>query len=564
MSKYVPLSNSEAGSPTRLPRRGVLALAMGAGASLVTACSGGDHGTEGGSRSGSAANGADRLRSETTSLAPTSYVKTYRVNPTGAAGAYKTIGEALAALVADKASTLEVGANSVYPQSNIWDWRCVEVAPGRYREKLAVIPPHTALVGKGAKPEDVYIYWDERDNTLDSSGRSLYVANLHLDQTNMDADVHSMHDSGSAGDIGLGEKQRRTVVLEKVRISTLESATLAKGTNDMVPTSSVTMVFHECVFDGPGQPQAISLVTNHGPGTEPSVYLFLGCKVISNHAQHLSADLRQVEYVSAAPVGVTDSGKSRDDVFLWMDGSWDVGREHGVQGLIVATFWADDGKGAVKNSRPATSFHLVNTGEVDGVKTFLGTKTKPPIATVPDGLSLPRAGVSEGEKRFFGRKPSTRESLVDSGLASGGTMNVQAGETFWVRVPLSGASLTLRGTEVSAGTGPGFSAGVFFDAAGAPSSEVTLSPGVAAAGKNRAAGSVVWVYPGQSPDVWVGVTFTGSGVVNAVKAADGAAWRSTGTAGAGPDPHAARQPVAAGQSVPAVAVVSQLPVGMRA
>lgn len=545
-----------------LPRRGVLTLVFGAGASLITACSGGDDGGAGGRTSGRALNGADRLRAETKTLAPASYVKTYRVDPSGADGAFKTVTEAITAVLKDKSQALGVGGNTVYPQSNIWDWRCIEIAPGRYKESLGSVPPHTAFIGKGAKAEDVYIYWDGRANTLDTSGRSVYVANLHLDQTNMDADVHSMHDGGSAGDVGLQEKQRRTVVLENVRISTLEAATLAKGTNDMVPNSSVTMVFHRCTFDGPGQPQAISLVTNHGPGTVASSFIFIGCKVISNHAQHLSAELRQVQYEEAAPIGVVDSGKSRGDVFVWMDGTWDVRKDHGVQGLIVSVFWPDTGAGAVKNSHATTSFHLVNPGALAGVPTILNKKAKPSDAVIPDTVALPKHAVSAGERAFFGSQPTVAGQVMGTGLKPAGTLAVAKGDTYWIRVPLDGKALALSEARLAGSGLPGHSAFVYLDQGGKPELNAQVTAGAAAANLTVTTFAGAWIYPGQTQYAWVGLTFAASGEVAAVNAETGTAYRSAGVDPGVPVRDATKiQLVAAGQPVPAVELFNKRPGG---
>ena len=500
--------------------------------------------------------GPNRLRAEAKTMEPRSYVKTYDVNPSGAGGAFKTIREAMEAVTKDKNARLGTASGVIV--SNPWDWRRIRVAPGTYREVIGGVPPHTALIGTGSKPEDVYIVSDG-DNTVSTTGRTCYTRNVHLDNSNLDPDVHAHRDGGSSGNIGYGDLQRRTVVFENVKFSSPERASLGKGSNDLMPRTGTTLVFHGCTFDTPGQPQSVNLVSNgyNKPGN--SLIALVGCTFITNHSQHPSKDYKQLSEVDAAPLGVPDFGHGRRDRLLFMDGKWNVGKTHGVQALIVMPLV---GEADIKNKadiKPGTEYYIVNPGSQPGMKTTLTENgARQPSSQIPKDLALPAGCMSADEATFFGVKPPREASAFGAGTKSG-KLAVAKGDIYWVAIPLRKTALATKQARLAGAKIPGASVSLYLDEDGAPNPKGLLTQGTSKDGQGDIAYNLAWAYPGQGGHIWVAIGFNSDGEVDAIAAGGSKALKGNGFApNAVPDATRAKQ-VSASELVPAIELMNQLP-----
>lgn len=538
-------------------RRTALATPWALAAGLLDACDGKP--SKGGA-STQALTGVALLRDQAARMEPKSYVKTYRVDASGGAGTYKTFADAYAAIAKDRGDRI---GSSVPSQSNPWDWRRINVAPGKYHESIKGVPSHTAIIGTGAHPEDVHVWWDGGDNTFESTGRSTYVRNLHLEHTDLNPDVHPMRDNGPAGDVDLQTRQRRTVVFDTVRFSSARQASLGKCTNDMAPRGGVSLTFRNCVFNGPGQPQSINLITSQGDAPSPSTIAFIGCTVISNHEQHPSLEWKQTSEVPAAPFGAPDFSGGRGDRVVWLDGHWDVGRTGTVQGLMVFPFVSAPKESGKPAPKPSTQYIIDNPGSVQGIKTILTEKALPATSAVPKDLALPEGCISVEERRFFGAPASDGTTLWAGVAERGATVDVQPGKTYWVALPVSDASLCA--VAVSAGdasTEGVMAATVALEDAGKPmvDGNARTYGGASPAGANSTAVTSRWFYPGQGR-VWVGVTFSAAAKVPAMKAGRGAAFTGAGQAGQAPVPDAL-SPVGEGTLIPRFGLVSKRPSAM--
>lgn len=538
-------------------RRTALAAPWALAAGALAACDGPDPKS---SASTTALKGAELLREQAKHLEPTAYVKTYRVDAAGPQGAYKTFAEVYAAVAKDRAARIGTGIPS---QSNPWDWRRIEVAPGTYHESIKGVPPHTAIVGMGKRPEDVRVWWDGGDNTFESTGRSTYVRNIHLEHTDLNPDVHPMRDNGPSGDVDLQTRQRRTVVFETVRFTSARRASLGKCTNDMAPRGGVSLTFRDCIFDGPGQPQSINLITSQGDAPGRSTISFIGCTVISNHEQHPSLEWKQLSEVPAAPFGAPDFSGGRGDRVVWVDGRWDVGRTHSVQGLMVFPFVSAPAQPGKPTPKPSTQYIIVNPGSVTGMKTVLTEKALPATSAVPADINLPGGCLSAEEKQFYGSDAARHQTLSAAGTASNESLDVEAGQVYWVAMPTTDAALCVTGVSVGSVDAPGaMAASVALEQDGKPMADgnARTSGTAGAPGSGSVPVTLRWFYPGQGR-VWVGVVFASAAKVPAMKATQGAAFTGTSQAGQVPVTESLTA-VAAGKLVPRLAVESHWPSSM--
>ena len=551
-------------TPHQLPRRGVLALALSTVGSLsLAACSDDPKPSDGDGTL--PANPVARLRAQAAKLEP-SYRTVYRVDPSGKAGAsagsgasatYRTIAEACAAVSKDQQKLLAV-ESQVEAQSNPWAWRKIEVVAGQYDE-LVVLPPHTALVGLGQKPDDVRIFSAKPDNVLSSTGRSMYVRNLMLEHTSDDQESHPHRDAGGSGDIGLGEQQRRTIIFEQVHFKSAKSAGPGKCTNDMAPSPGTTIVFNRCTFDGPGQPQSVNMVTNRGKAGERSDFFFIGSHVISNFEQHPVASRGQLGVQAAAPIGVPDFGAKRGDRFVWMDGRFTVGTVGGVQAMIVMPYVG--GRAHTSNDQPkqTTQFFIANPGSSKSGKTLLFEGGARQAKSFSSDLALPEAGTSTLEWEFFGQQPSAQPATVYAHTATGQKMQLKAGECYWVKVPLGQRAVSVTSVALDGANAQTMSAGCALEEHGKPTTNANGLVSTPMSGPSGHKSSQLpvprrWFYPGQGA-VWVAVCASVDTEVDAFPAAANQAHRGRASQ---PQP-SGMSPVAAGTLVPRVGVVSQLP-----
>lgn len=549
----------------RVTRRLALTWAGAAGASLLAACSDGGPQRRASSSASSKAGddsqlpGPERIKKQTEHLEPTTYVKTYDVNPAGGQGSYKTIQEAYAAVLKDKAEALGI-AGMVLAQSNPWDWRLIRVAPGVYKGGAAGIPPHTALVGQGEKPEDVRITFGGNDDTLATTGRSAYIRNLQVEYEGRNPDVHPFRDEGASGDVGLGNCQERTVTLQSVRMKSVVGGSGGQTAADIMTGPGVSLSFIDCVFDAEGQAQAVNLVTDAGPGTRTAQFAFVGCTVRANFSQHPDP-ARGQSVVTAYVTGFPDFGEGRGDTVLWMDGSWQVGSAAGVGSLLTFPLVKDPSNPDLKAARAGTTYIVVNPGSFPGAPLLVADRTKPSTAAVPTTFDLPMGCLSAKEKTFFGSQPSRTPSRLSPRNAGSGNVAVKAGEVHWVGVDLGSAALRVIGADL--GGTPADAVGsvqVRLDHDGRPHKDLnamTASTSRAAGGDSTVPLQPRWFYPGQGI-VWVAIAYARDAKVPAMRAAKGQAFISTGYSPGKdlPDPTAARA-VPEGALVPRPILINQ-------
>lgn len=506
--------------------------------------------------------GEQRIRAQRKMLEPTSYVRTYDVDPAGGAGKYTSLKEAYAAVIKDKAQALGA-ATLTLAQSNPWDWRLVRVAPGTYHEKASGLPPHTALVGQGARPEDVHITFGGNDDTLATTGRSAYVRNVHLEYTGTNPDIHPFRDEGPSGDIGLDGKQIRTVTLDTVRLTARVGGGIGQGATDILPGPGLTLTFVDCSFITRGQPQAINLVTNAHPiaGTA-STFTFIGSDVEANFEQHPDPSRHQ-SMMEAYVVGVPDFGEGRNDRFFWMDGKWSVGspaKEGRIGSLLAFPLVQDPSDPKRGKPRASTEYILINPGAQAGAELLVTDKTKPVLHEIPGDFNLPAGGTSEAERKFFGSRPSREKTVITPAEPEKGRIKVARGDIYWVQIDLGSRAAYAVQVALGSEAGTKSSVQLNLDKNGRPESAPGGSTAPAAVGAQGTADMQGrWFYPGQGP-VWVGMAFTEDAEVPAMTLEKTSAYHSRGmvTTGLIPTPDAGA-PLRAGTQVPRPSLVSRWP-----
>ena len=509
-----------------LPRRKLLGFTMGSAVGwLASGCS--PSKPQEGRSSAQVVDTVSRLRSQVTQLEP-AYQRTYRVSADGNGGAFRAIKDACAAILKDMQEDLDV-RGQVQAQSNPWLYRKIEVLPGDYDE-LVVIPPHTALVGMGRQPEDVRIHTGTHDNVFATTGRSTYVRNVHFEHTTPDQEAHPHRDAGSSGDAGLKDAQRRTIIFDSVRFTSPRKGGPGQCTNDMAPSSGTTIVFTKCIFDGPGQPQSVNLVTNRGEMGARSDYFFLQNRVISNFESHPDAARGQLGPLPAAPVGVPDFGAKRADRFVWIDGSFNVGVVGGVQAMIVMPYVGEQAHTRSRAPKQTTQYYIENAGSSQAGATLKFEGGTHRQGSFDPTLTLPSRGSSDLERAFYGPRPSDKRRLV-SGVAAKPPLRVKKGDTYWVRIDPKGEAVSAVAISITGISSSQAIGACALDEGGRPTSD---GNGIVTGNLERSEASAErmevprrWFYPGQGP-VWVGVSFAEDASVEASAADEGQAMHGTG------------------------------------
>lgn len=500
---------------------------------------------------------SQQVLKDSKNLEPSTYAKTFVVDSAGAGTrSYRTIKDAFTAVAAAKAAAL--GMSSFVPAQSVpWVWHKVEIKPGDYNEAL-VVPPHTAVVGMGAHPDDVRIHWGGGDNVVETSGRSMYMKNVLLEHTSDDPSAHPMREAGPAGDAGLKRAQRRTACFESVHFKSAPTAPLGKCTNDMVPFG-ISIAFVDCVFDGPGQPQSINLVTDATNEMSGAIDVsFVGCKVISNHAQHPDKQIN-AQPGPAAPFGGPDAGNGRPDKVLWMNGSWDITKVYGVQGLLVLPLASIDDK--LPHPAAGTRYYLVNEGSVPGVTTVKAAPQAHIEHSVPQGYRLPVGTFGPGEKKFFGEKPPKSAEHIVVGPQSTQTMQVKAGDIYWLPFEPGTRTLSIDTVHIDKVSAGSIAASVALEENGAPIEDGNgrTDGGAGKPGTGETTLSRRWFFPGQG-SMWVGVAFTADAEVSACAAGSRGALKGSGYTAGSLIPGSTSK-IAPQTLVPAVSLVSGLPQG---
>lgn len=493
--------------------------------------------------------GAQRLREQAKFLEPRAYVKTYRVDASGRNGAFKSLQECYAAVAADKQKHLAVGAQS--PQSNPWDWRKIEVAAGTYKEGISGTPPHVAVVGMGAKPEDTHFITMGDVDTIGTTGRSTYVANMLLEQADANPDSHPLREQGQSGDVGLGPMQRRTIVFERVKFLAGGGGAWGKTAADIMPGPGTTLVFHGCTFDAPGQQQQVNCVTNSHETDARSDYFFLDCTVAGNQKRAGNSDSTM-----SFPVGAPDFSAGHKDTFVWMDGHWNMGTAVRVDALLAFPNTLDPTNGKVTNKTPTTQYVVINPGQVAGAKPTSADSGVVVSDQVPNGLSLPLGTVSAQEAEFFGARPGAEEQTLEPSQAAAGEVQVKAGEVYWVAVDLGAKAACARGVVLGEDSSGLSGAAITLARDGKPDpngNALTAGKGVS---KGRVTVPTHWYYPGQAP-FWIGISISADASVPAMKAGTGGAFR--GQAGADLASVGTLTAIAPGTLVPRPSVISAWP-----
>lgn len=498
--------------------------------------------------------GAADLRAQAKNVRPTDFVKTYEVDSSGKSGAYKTLTEACKAVLEDQKKQLGT-AVMVQAQSNPWQRRQIRVAPGTYKEENIPLPNFVAVVGTGERPEDVHVVSAGASNVLATTARSAYVSNVHLEHTSADPEWHPLRDGGTSGDVGMGPLQRRTVIFDKVKFTSARAGLAGKCATDIVLAPGSALVFVNCTFNTPGQPQAVNCPMNLGTNGDASAQaVFIDCHTVSNYEQHYDPTVPHGGVGPAAPIGAPDFGAKRGDEFVWLGGTWDVAKTRGVQGLLVIPFV---GKGADKSSN--AKYFIESAGAENGVRTILADKAKHVSHGVKGASPLPVQGMSRREQAFFGSKPPTAAKVMKADRLTG-QLEVKQGDIYWIAIDLKGQALAAKAVGLDGFAGE-IAASIALDKAGRPESDpngATSSP-AAKTQQDSVAVPVRWFYPGQGR-VWVAVAFTRDVTVPAITARKASAYRDNGyTSGpikALPD---AAKPLPAGTLVPAVTVMNQLP-----
>ena len=531
------------------------------GAGFLAACSGGDEKPKPSNTTDDLSKlkslpGPQRMREQAQHLEPTEYVKTYQVDPSGKGGAFKTIKDCYAAIAKDKSERLGVGAAS--PQSNPWDWRRVQIAPGTYTESLSGTPPHVALIGMGKTPEETRFVTDTDVDTIGTTGRSTYLRNLYLEQKSNNPDSHPLREQGQSGDAGLGPWQRRTLVFEDVKFVAGGNGPWGKTAADIMPGPGTFLVFNRCTFDAPGQQQTVNVVTSSHPTPAASNYAFIGCTVGGNQKRAGNSDSTM-----SYPFGAPDFSSGFKDTFLWMDGKWALGSAVRVDALLAFPNTLDSTNGKVTKKNPSTTYVVINPGTSPGAKATAPDGVKPPTDQVPSSFQLPLRCLSDQERAFFGSKPGTGLTTITPTNPQSGTMTLKKGQVYWVAMDMQGQAICSQGVRFDSDVSGSYS--VALTLSKQDEARPDMNGNLMVAGKSSDAQASLdrhWYYPGQGK-LWVAIAAPEDITVPAMKAKAGEAFSASGFDGSQiPDAKSATV-VAAGTLVPRPSVLSALPDTMK-
>lgn len=454
-------------------------------------------------------------------FAPTEFAHTYEV---GAGKPYATITAAIAASVADHNTWVGTSSQAGI-QTSPHRWRRVIVHPGTYSEGALAPLGHTAIIGASGDRGDVVVTWDGASNVLVVTGRTLYVANLTLEHTDPDPEWHPIRNAGPAGDVGMQAWQHRTTVFDNVRFSADFEGAAGKSAVDTTPGAACTIVYRDCWFDTPGQPQAINM-SIATPSLNPAIgqTWFINCKVTANYGWTEDPTLPNWGYTdgthttpaSPAPVGLPDKGNQqaggvgRVDEVYWTGGEWDIG-DHitPIQGLIVAPngHAGDNALYVIDPSLPEG---------IEGGPSVKITNAANLTRTLPDLDAIPITdGVSEDEWAFFGPDEAGPVTMAASDVPTT-TVTVPAGRVFWLPVELPAQMIRAGGIRIE--TAPGASGNAVVAHALASYGNPDAIEADASGRRSSATAAVTpgqqaitltarWYYPGYGR-IWIGVVFT--------------------------------------------------------
>lgn len=488
---------------------------------------------------------------------PRSYMMTLDVRADGT-GDYTTISAATEAVQSHRRTLDGNGGRTGW--ATPYQWALIRVWPGEYQEYRITRSSMVHVVGMGERPEDVHVWSADSEATdrTDPAGmrsstgggniaqlhaQSQILENMHLDHQHWDPGWHAVWCSAGSGTVGLKDYAFDTSILRRCRLTSVSDGLAGKCAAD-ITIGSHTLIFDECWFDAPGQPQAVNGIIGYADPFHgmPSRIVYNHCSVTAAYEWHEDPTLpnngRQFANglpAPASPMGMPDSGRSLGDEAWWIDGgSWDLGpHETGFRAAITI---AKYGNGAAKHhidpsvpSPPPESPSLperengpvavVATGNgldwqevgMEPITSAGGVVDRVVPEVVPLGLS---SGVCANARAFYGADPAVVPAPPI--LASPGTgmaATVPAG-TYLMRVPAAEVAVMVGAVDVDlAGSGT-MRLGTAYQepAEGTPTPYRTASGQVWTSGATAIASGhspVIrrWLMPGHG-HLWLGITLT--------------------------------------------------------
>lgn len=487
--------------------------------------------------------GPDTIEGQIAAARPTKFTHIWDIAADGSKD-YTTITAAAAA--AEAVTAAENGGRMrtwVSPHRR----HLFRVWPGEYREPNVQFPSHFALIGMGSVPEDVRI-WDDRghdwvndpnpptgkygENIINSSGRSMWVENLWMDHQHSDPKWHAIRIVGAAGDIGRNHYTPMTAMFRSVRMTSAATGLAGKCAVDAT-ISQYEVVFDQCWFDTPGQPQAVNFLLGYESHI-PSAVIFHGCKVtagydfIDDPLLPNNGRFADGTIPGAIPIGVHGAQGGAGAAY-WVetaDSAWDIGRQAPAPDVPPRS-----GIAVVPSTASITQFHISDLPVIDPESPSLIVNSgagwiEDPVEyserghldrVIPDTIPelTARDGASALERAFYGPDPAVvpppaRVTPVGSPVQA----SFPAGRIYFVPIPAPNVGFRLGAaewdlaTDGDIGVASAYSnplTGVPYSTAGGQ----MWASGAAPSGATSATMIRRWYYPGHGT-MWLAVGTQGA------------------------------------------------------
>jgi hypothetical protein len=402
-------------------------------------------------------------------MRPRSYVATYFVQAgltNGAAfGVYPTYNAAYLAAKADH-DRLIAGSATKDGQTNPFQRRRIIMAPGTYNEQLTSYP-FLDVIGATGNRADVVFTYAGNANVTSTTGKSVYYAHFTLEHTGDDPEWHPLRDAGYSGDLDMGLRQRRAVILNNIAFKCSPTGLAGKGAIDGGNAQGTVIVFANCGFYCPGQPQVMSWSTNlnGAAGSPPGRTYFLNCHVQANYDFYPDPTLPNNGVTGwAAPIGMTDKGSGRGDSNTWVGGTFDYGTHQPVGATVViaggntaghnAKFYIDPNLPALGNFEGT-----VPTIEAKGVIAMRLNESAANVVRENRVFDVPVAGLTRQMSDYFGAESGAPYPAAASGIVPPvpvtGKATLVPNRVYFVYTPLPPKTIQARRVRVGVGVAAG-------------------------------------------------------------------------------------------------------------
>lgn len=399
------------------------------------------------------------IRNISGALRPRDFVKTYNVNASLASSSpafsqFRTLNEAITQCVNDKRAEGN-GTISEDARSNGARWRKIRLAAGTYDAAGVdhLLPAHTALVGATGSSSDVLITSAGAENTVGAAlviKNSGYVADVTVQHTGPGDLYHAVRVAGSTL-----KYDATTIIMDNVRMIASTAATANASALDISSTGGAFILVNQCSIIADSMPSAVTVGMNLSSTSQRNgTVVFLDNRMRSNY-NTWTQPASGTKPTKARVVNVTENGQvtGRGDRFVWVGGTWDIGRATGSAGALTdpdAYIYVGLASG-VNAAAIGSTYQIDNKIKRVSVDPLIPSNKVSRNAIVP---LLPVDGMTEYERTFFTRSAapvitSVREALPvitppngPDGVPGSTRSNVVPYRVYWIRVPIEKAMAT--------------------------------------------------------------------------------------------------------------------------